>query len=342
MPSRFCGIAGALALAGMCVASPWKVTPLIAEKAATEAQSEPGAHAVIARRQRMQTIENWGYWLSSFDVAGVAEAPHDLMVIDSEISANRSFEREYTPQEVARMKRRPDGSTRLLLAYLSIGEAERYRPYWQTDWSDPLKRPDWLGKENSRWTGNYAVQFWRPEWQRLIIGEPESYLDRILAQGFDGIYLDRADAFFQWRKINPSAQRDMTTLIARLAEHARNRQPQFVVILQNAEELLEEASVLTAIDGIAKEDLLYGVRRAQEPNKPADVDWSLELLHLAQKAARKVFVVEYIKDPQKMVNAAKRIRDEGFIPYFAPRRLHCLNPPAVLDAAGALPEHFCQ
>jgi hypothetical protein len=33
--------------------------------------------------------------------------------------------------------------------------------------------------------------------------------------------------------------------------------------MQNAEELIEESSVLDAIDGIAKEDLLYGVRRAE-------------------------------------------------------------------------------
>jgi cysteinyl-tRNA synthetase len=308
---------------------------------AMEAQSLSGADSSLARRQRMQRVDNWGYWLSSFDVASVAEAPHDLMVIDSEISASRSFERDYSAQEVARMKQRPDGGSRLLLAYLSIGEAERYRPYWQADWNEVGKRPDWLGKENSRWAGNYAVQFWRPQWQRLLFGEPESYLDRILAQGFDGIYLDRADAFFQWRKTNPAARSDMGNLIARLGEYARARQPPFIVVMQNAEELLEEAAVLNAIDGIAKEDLLYGVRRAQEPNKPADVDWSLEMLHMAQKAERKVLVVEYLKDPDKMLIAAKRIRAEGFIPYFAPRRLHCLNPPAVLDAAGILPDHSC-
>ena len=210
----------------------------------------------------MAVVKNWGYWLSSFDVARVAAAPHDLLVIDSEISANRTFEREFQPDEVARMRRRPDGSSRVLLAYLSIGEAERYRPYWQEQWYDPAHKPAWLHKENRRWAGNYAVQFWDPEWQQLIFGRPESYLDRIMTQGFDGVYLDRADVFFEWRKLQPSARSDMVRFITRLAEHARSKNPEFLVVMQNAEELLEDPPVLEAIDGIAKEDLLYGVRRA--------------------------------------------------------------------------------
>jgi cysteinyl-tRNA synthetase, unknown class len=134
----------------------------------------------------------------------------------------------------------------------------------------------------------------------------------------------------------------MVTFIARLAEHARSKNPEFLVVMQNAEELLEDPPVLEAIDGIAKEDLLYGVRRAQEPNKPGDVTWSIELLQTAQQAGRKVLVVEYLKDSEKMMAAAERTREEGFVPYFAPRQLQCLNPPAVLNESGSLPEHPCR
>ncbi len=307
-----------------------------------QAQPPQRTNAPTERRRRLGTVNNWGYWLSSFEMADVATAPHDLLLIDSEISANRTFERQHLSEEVARMRRRLDGSTRVLLAYLSIGEAERYRPYWQQEWYDATKKPVWLDKENRRWAGNFGVQFWHPEWQRLIFGAPESYLDRIVAQGFDGVYLDRADAFFQWRKLHPSAASDMTTFIARLADHARRQKPEFLIVMQNAEELLERAAVLDAIDGIAKEDLLYGVHRAEEPNKPDDVVWSMQLLHMAQKAGRKVLVVEYLKDPEKMAAAATRILGEGSVPYFAPRRLHCLNPPAVPEASGRLPDHPCR
>ena len=112
--------------------------------------------------------------------------------------------------------------------------------------------------------------------------------------------------------------------------------------MQNAEELVEDPTVLDAIDGIAKEDLLYGVRHAEEPNRPDDVTWSIDLLRKAQAAGRRVLVVEYLKDPEKIAAAAARIREEGFVPYFAPRLLNCLNPPAVPDAAGRLPAMRCK
>jgi len=301
------------------------------------AQAQTDAAAAV-RRRRLGAVRNWGYWLSTFDVDGVHAAPHDLMVVDSEVSANSTFSRERSPEEVARMKRRPDGSARVLLAYLSIAEAERYRPYWRQEWYDPLAKPAWLGGENRRWVGNFAVQYWDEAWQRLIFG----YLDNILAQGFDGVYLDRADAFFDWQKSHLSARSDMADLIAHLTAYARKKNPHFLIVMQNAEELIEDPLVLDAIDGIAKEDLLYGVRRAEEPNKPDDVEWSIGLLRKAQNAGRKVLVVEYLKDPAKIAAAASRILEEGFVPYFAPRKLNCLNPPAVPNDAGTMPDHPCR
>ena len=68
----------------------------------------------------------------------------------------------------------------------------------------------------------------------------------------------------------------------------------------------------------------------------------LSYARMARESSRKVLVVEYLKDPKKMTEAAARLLDEGFVPYFAPRKLHCLNPPAVLDASGKLPEHHCR
>ena len=56
---------------------------------------------------------------------------------------------------------------------------------------------------------------------------------------------------------------------------------------------------------------------------------SLKQLRMARDAGRKVLVVEYLSDPVKVTAAAKRILDEGFVPYFAPRLLNCLNPPAA-------------
>jgi cysteinyl-tRNA synthetase len=326
--------AGIVSMAGLPVAH-------CAAPVLVQATSQP-VSAATERRRRLNAVRNWGYWLSSFDIEGIAAAPHDLLVIDNGVSANRRFQRERAPEEMARMKRRPDGSPRILLAYLSIGEAERYRPYWRPEWYDPARKPAWLGEENRDWAGNFSVQYWHPEWQQLIFGAPDSYVDRIMAQGFDGIYIDRADAFFRWEKEHPSARDDMAAFLTRLSDYVRKRDPHFLIVLQNAEELLEDNPVLNAIDAVAKEDLFYGVDQAEAPNKPADVTWSLEHLRMAQKAGRKVLVVEYLSDPSKTAAATKRILDEGFVPYFAPRLLNCLNPPVVPVEPGRPPDQRCR
>jgi len=85
------------------------------------------------------------------------------------------------------------GGKRLVIAYMSIGEAEEYRYYWKDEWeSDP---PSWLKEENRDWEGNYKVEYWDPDWQGIIYGSTDAYLDKIVDKGFDGVYLDIIDAF---------------------------------------------------------------------------------------------------------------------------------------------------
>ena len=85
------------------------------------------------------------------------------------------------------------GGSRLVIAYMSIGEAEDYRYYWKGEWAtDP---PEWLEEENPNWPGNYKVRYWDESWQAIILGGNGSYLKRILDAGFDGVYLDIIDAF---------------------------------------------------------------------------------------------------------------------------------------------------
>ena len=101
----------------------------------------------------------------------LAASPYDLLVID--YSRDGSQEKALTPAELAAMKVKPDGSRRIILSYLSIGEAESYRYYWKWYWRsvwflpNPFA-PSWRGKLNADWGGNYAVRYWEPAWQQVI------------------------------------------------------------------------------------------------------------------------------------------------------------------------------
>ena len=113
---------------------------------------------------------------------------YDLIITD--LFQNDS---PFTASETAKLKIKNSGASRLLICYMSIGEAEDYRYYWKKEWKQ--RKPSWLEKENPEWKGNYKVKYWDTEWKSIIFGSDDAYLDRILAAGFDGVYLDIIDAF---------------------------------------------------------------------------------------------------------------------------------------------------
>ena len=73
----------------------------------------------------------------------------------------------------------------MIIVYLSIGEAEDYRFYWNK------KKPNWIVKENENREGNCIVKYWSPEW-KSIIKEYQKKLDEI---GVDGYLLDAVDTY---------------------------------------------------------------------------------------------------------------------------------------------------
>ena len=118
-------------------------------------------------------VKTWGYQLQNIKPKKIAASPYDLVVIDY-----ASDDGPFTKAQVEEMQRKPDGSRRLVVSYMSIGEAETYRPYWNKAWKK--EPPPWLGKENREWRGNYGVKFWEPGWQALIF----DYAERDRRGGF--------------------------------------------------------------------------------------------------------------------------------------------------------------
>lgn len=119
------------------------------------------------------------------------QSSYDLLIIDL-----YAEDRPLTSSDVERLKQKPQGGRRLVYAYMSVGEAEPYRPYWQASWEK--NPPEWLETKNEDWD-SYRVKYWHKDWKNLLYGNPEAYLDRIMQAGFDGVFLDVIDVyqFFQ-------------------------------------------------------------------------------------------------------------------------------------------------
>lgn len=121
-------------------------------------------------------------------ISAVQATNYDALIIDAFFN-----EQLLTQLQVNQLKTKANGGKRLVIAYMSIGEAEDYRYYWQSGWEP--NTPSFIKAVNPDWEGNYKVEYWNPDWQSVIYGNSDAYLDKLLSAGFDGTYLDIIDAF---------------------------------------------------------------------------------------------------------------------------------------------------
>jgi len=275
---------------------------------------------------RLRTAKTWGYQLQKLEPGTIAATPFDVLVVD--YSRDGSDEGALTAAEVKRLQMKPDGTRRVVLAYMSIGEAEEYRFYWKWYWGYlwGLLAPSWRSDHNAEWKGNYAVRYWSPDWQKIILGPDDSYMSRILTAGFDGVYLDKIDSSVEKvAKGSSNARGDMIEFVRRIAERGRTARPGFLVVPQNGDELLPDAGYRRVIDGLAKEDLLYGEQKDKVANRAEIVEARLRRLKLLTAEGKPVLAVEYLDRPDLIASARQQLDAAGFVPYFADRALDRLR-----------------
>jgi cysteinyl-tRNA synthetase, unknown class len=332
-------MSGLFVIAGIAGAAVVVAPPLL--------QELPAPIALPARTgPPLSRAQSWGYQLQGVSVASLAPEL-DMMVVD--YARDGRQETALKPSEVARLRQRGSSQPRIVLSYLSIGEAESYRFYWRPSWRQ--NPPPWLGTENATWRHNFAVQFWDAQWQNVIIKTKpatrldelmerfwpaqKAYLDHIIDAGFDGVYLDRIDAYEGATTKRATARADMIAFVQAISAYAKARRPGFLIVPQNAEELLDNDGYLAAIDGVAKEDLLFGLAGDGTANDPEEISASTALLARVRAARKPVFVIEYLKDQAVQAQASKELRGRGFIDVYAARTLD--QAPKPSPATSPLP-----
>jgi cysteinyl-tRNA synthetase len=253
---------------------------------------------------------NWTYWLSDIDLDAIGGASPEAVVID--YSRDGGADSEFSRADIDSLHASMSGP-RLVISYMSIGEAEDYRYYWQESWSS--SRPSWLEKENPSWLGNYKVRYWDPEWQSLIFGSPDSYLDKIIAAGFDGVYLDIIDAYdYFTEQGRETAEDEMVAFVTAISEYAKSKRPGFLVFPQNAPELGARADYLAVVDGIGMEGVYFGWDEPDRATSAADTEWLEEQLARFVSAGKTVLAVDYAKADSDVAEAYSRSRAQGFVP----------------------------
>ena len=145
-------------------------------------------NAMSDAKNYLYLINSQAYASKQAMVSAIAATDYDLVIMD--LYYNSEI---LTASDIAQMRNKAGGGKRLLLCYMSVGEAENYRYYWQTSWNS--SKPSWLETENAQWPGNYAAQYWQPQWQQILYGNDGSYLKKIINAGFDGAMLDKVDEY---------------------------------------------------------------------------------------------------------------------------------------------------
>ena len=264
----------------------------------------------------LESSRSWVYQLDGYPdgrLDALAAAPQELAVIDLARDGTTYF----TAEDVAGL--RDSGKT--VLAYLSIGTIETYRP--EDAAVRELRLNNWPD-----WPDEYFVRYWEDRWWDVVV---QPRVDQALAAGFDGVYLDTLLAYEEIDLgLVPDVDREglarrMVDLVVRISRHVKDERPGFLVYPQNNPELREYDGYLDAVDGIGMEELFY-----LDADEPCEEDWCAEnLSHVRalHDAGKDVLAVDYADDPGTIAAACERYADEGFAGYVADVDLDGIRPP---------------
>jgi cysteinyl-tRNA synthetase len=311
----------------------------------------------------LEDVKTWLYILdvnlSQDMVSQITTSTYDMVVIDFITSEENNT--DYPLDEVVHQLQ-TQGRQRIVLAYIDIGEAEDYRTYWNPDWQ--IGDPEWIiGLDPDGWEGNYPVAYWWEEYREIWLAE-NGYLQGILDAGFDGVYLDWVEAYSDENVVafaeadGVDPRQEMIRWVGDIADFGRQRDPDFLVIAQNAAELAQNDGYVEIIDAIAQEQTWFDGGADNEPQGdcplPAtdeDLDTNayyeslsrvcqkqydefpdstlhvssaeyLQYLTLAQNKGLTIFTVDYAVQPENIDWVYKTSRNLDFIPFVSNRALN--------------------
>ena len=268
-------------------------------------------------------------------VAKLAKSGSGLIVID--FAYDGSSEGKWTKSEIDNIRAGKKG--RKVVAYISIGEAEDYRRYWRKSWDKnkdgvPDKgAPPFLNSVNPDWEGNYKVRYWNKEWQKIIL----KYIDEIIAQDFDGVYLDIVDGFEfyehdkktdKWvdNRKNPDTgntyRQDMIDWVKKIAFHSRKVKPGFLLIPQNGCQLAENDDYVSIISAIGIEDV-FTLGNKKQPEE--HVKYLIPFLKKIQKMKKVVLIIEYPTKKRFRKISKQGVKKNDFVLLITDRELRSVG-----------------
>ncbi len=308
-------------------------------------------------------VKRWFYYLDvnleQETVDQITDSSYDMIVIEFIISEENNT--DYALADVIEEWHTAD-HPKLVIAYIDIGQAEDFRTYWDASWT--IGNPDWIvGGDPDGWEGNYPVAFWDDEYREIWLGD-DGYMKSILDVGFDGIYLDWVEAYSDEMVIAKAEQdgldprQEMVWWVEDMADFTRTQDPDFIVIAQNAAELVEVGGYLEIIDAISQEQVWFDgsadndppgdcpLPRTEEDVETQEYEQSLSkeclqqyqefpdstlhvssegylyYLEMARDMGETIFTIDYAVEQDNIAWIYETSRDLGLIPFVSNRSLN--------------------
>ncbi|MFO0390136.1 MAG: endo alpha-1,4 polygalactosaminidase [Alphaproteobacteria bacterium] len=200
-----------------------------------------------------------------------------------------------------------------VLGYLSLGEAENYRPYYKK-----LKAKKLLLEANPEWKGHYIIDIRNPQWGKIVA---EELIPEILAKGFDGIMFDTIDSPLHLAIQKKDKYQGMNEAAVKLLCDIRGAHPNVTLMLNRGFDVLTQAA--PCIDMLLAEstrtDLQLSGKKKPKLLSEEDYRWYVSKMKEAQAIAPalKIYSLDYwpIKDMEGVAKIYAEQRANGFIPY---------------------------
>lgn len=227
---------------------------------------------------KLNDVKYWAYLLdgdyTDSMIQKIVNSKYDMVVLEPTRTSKGSYNYNCSSMvnRVKESKGHDGKRNKIAIAYISIGEAEEWRWYWDSVIADTEKYNFLVADDPEGWEGGVTVAYWKKAWKDIIIYGSEiakgqnfrSSIDQAINDGFDGIYLDWVEGYsdeevlVRAKSDGVNAKREMIKFLSEIRTYCNKRKKGFYIIQQNASSIVEgNDEPFSYVDAIAQEAVWY-------------------------------------------------------------------------------------